>query len=85
MEWISPLEESFMEKGRQKGLKQGLERGLERGREEGAAQLLERQLTQRFGPLPQVVKKRLAKASLEQLGNWSDAVLTAQSLKQVFA
>ncbi|HEY1148522.1 MAG TPA: DUF4351 domain-containing protein [Pseudoduganella sp.] len=93
VEWISPLEESFMEKGRLKGVKQGmaqgleqgLERGLERGREEGAAQLLERQLTRRFGPLPQAVKKRLAKASLAQLAVWSDAVLTAQTLKQIFA
>jgi len=48
MEWISPLEHVLMKKGLQKGIQQG----LEQGREEGAAMLLEKILTQRFGPLP---------------------------------
>jgi len=46
--------------------------------------MLERQLTQRFGPLPQTVRNKLAKASVEQIGTWSDALPQAQSLKQVF-
>ncbi|WP_092274321.1 MULTISPECIES: DUF4351 domain-containing protein [unclassified Duganella] len=61
-----------------------MERGLERGRREGAVALLERQLAQRFGPLPQTARKKLAKASLEQLEAWSDALAAAPSLKQVF-
>lgn len=88
MELITPLEQSFMDKGWQKGLQHGLEKGLEKGREEGcregAAELLARMLTQRFGPLPKTVHKRLGKASMEQLEAWSDALLEAQSLKQVF-
>ncbi|MRW83685.1 DUF4351 domain-containing protein [Pseudoduganella sp. FT26W] len=97
MEWISPLEQSFIDKGWERGLKKGLtqglekgiekglERGLEQGRREGAALLLERLLLQRFGPLPQTTRRRLAKASVEQLGAWSDALAEAQSLRQVFA
>lgn len=89
MEWISPFEQSCIEEGMQKGLKKGLKQGraqgLEQGRKEGAAALLERQLTRRFGPLPQTVRDKLAKASEAQLGAWSDALLEAQSLKQVFA
>lgn len=76
MEWITPLEQSFMDKG--------LEKGLQQGRKEGAAALLERQLARRFGPLPQTVRTKLTKASSEQLAAWSDALLEAQSLKQVF-
>ncbi|WP_228895173.1 DUF4351 domain-containing protein [Pseudoduganella aquatica] len=84
MEWITPLEQSFMDKGWQKGLEKGLEKGILQGRKEGAAALLERLLTQRFGPLPQTARKKLAKASAEQLTAWSDALMEAQSLKQVF-
>jgi len=81
-----------LQRGRQEGLKQGieqgieqgLEQGLEQGRQEGAAALLERQLGRRFGPLSLTVRKKLAKASLEQLEVWSDALVEAQSLRQVF-
>lgn len=93
MEWITPLEQIFIDKGWKKGvkhgLKQGLEQGLEQGREEGAAigaaVLLEKQLTRRFGPLPQSARRKLAKADLQQLAAWSDAAFDAQTLKQVFA
>lgn len=97
MEWISPLEQMFIAKGEKrgirKGLKQGLEQGLEKGlekgiaigREEGAALMLEEQLTQRFGPLSQTTRRKISKASLEQLTLWSKAVLHAQTLKQVFS
>lgn len=97
MEWISPQEQSFMDKGWEKGLKKGLKQGLEKGletgrqdgleqgRKEGARALLERLLTRRFGPLPKTVHGKLAKASLAQLEAWSDVLPEAESLKQVFA
>ncbi|WP_373991534.1 DUF4351 domain-containing protein [Duganella sp. BuS-21] len=77
--------EQGLQKGRREGLEQGLERGLARGRAEGAATLLERLLTQRYGPLSKTVRNRLAKASVEQVESWSDALAAAQTLKQVFA
>ena len=77
MEWISPLEQAFIDKGLKQGLEQGLEKGLERGARLGAARVLERQLSIRFGPL--------AKASIEELDHWSAALLEAATLKQVFA
>ena len=70
--------------GLEQGIEQGIEQGLERGRKEGAVALLERQLVQRFGPLPQTTHKKLAKASLAQVEAWSDALAAAQSLRQVF-
>lgn len=88
MEWITPLEQSFIDKGWRNGLKKGMEQGIEqglaRGRKEGALALLERQLTCRFGALPKTVRSKLAKATLAQLEAWSDALPTSQSLKQVF-
>jgi hypothetical protein len=72
MKWITPLEEMI------------LDEGLERGRKEGAAAVLERLLTRRFGPLSKTNQRKLAKASVEQLTSWSDAVLDATSLTQVF-
>jgi len=84
MKLLNPLEQMFFDDGVKSGLKRGLEQGLEQGRTEGAAALLERLLTQRFGPLPQTVRKKLAKASVAQVEAWSDALAEAQSLKQVF-
>lgn len=68
MEWISPMQQSF----------------INQGRKEGALSIVERQLTRRFGPLPKTVRKKIEKASLEQLEAWSDVLPDAQSLKQVF-
>ncbi len=81
MEWISPLEQSFMEKGWQKGLKKGQRQGLEQGHKEGALALLERQLIRRFGALLKAVRSTLASASLAQLHVWSDALFDAKSLQ----
>lgn len=76
MEWIRPLEQSFMDKG--------WEKGLEKGRRDGVAAVLERQLTRRFGALPKSVRTRLARASMAQLEAWSDVLHEARSLKELF-
>jgi len=92
MKLLNPLEQMFFDDGIKKGLEQGLQQGRTEGRAEGrtegrtegAAALLERLLVQRFGPLPKAVCNKLAKASVTQIETWSDALATAQSLKQVF-
>lgn len=78
------FEQMLVNDGIKVGLERGLEQGLEQGRKEGAIVVLERMLVQRFGPLPQTVRKKLAQASLAQLEAWSDALAAAQSLQQVF-
>jgi len=80
MEYVSSLEQMFIDKGE----KEGLAKGLAKGRTEGAAILLAEQLTHRFGPLSQTTRRKLAKANLEQLTTWSKAAFDAQTLKQVF-
>lgn len=96
VECLGPLGELLMEEGEKRGEKRGVkigrkqgreegrEEGLEAGRREGAVIVLERQLACRFGPPSASTRKRLQRASVEQLAQWSEAVLEAQTLKQVF-
>lgn len=76
MNLITPLEQMFLE--------DGMKKGLEQGRREGAIAVLERQLRRRFGPLSKTSQNKLAKANLAQLEAWSEALLEAGTLKQVF-
>jgi hypothetical protein len=57
----------------------------EEGRIEGQARTLARQLTKRFGPLPDELRQRLDNATGEQLEHWTDTVLDAPTLSAVFA
>ncbi|MCI5148534.1 MAG: DUF4351 domain-containing protein, partial [Candidatus Electrothrix sp. MAN1_4] len=47
--------------------------------------LLLRQLRKRFGELPGWVEERLRQASSGMLETWSERILTASSLEEVFA
>ena len=93
MVYVTSIEQLAKEEGMQKGLQEGMQQGMQQGvqqgirqgRLEGKLQLLERQLTQRFGELPNWVRDRLAQSEEKTLDSWTDAVLTASSLDQVFA
>jgi predicted transposase YdaD len=85
------VEEDFMTtadmlraEGEAKGRAEGRAEGRTEGRTEGAATLLVRQLTRRFGPIPDTVRERIGTATLEQLAAWSDRVLDAPNLDDVF-
>ena len=60
------------------------QRGKQRGKAEGEQQLLRRQLIRKFGRLPDAVERRLIEADTEQLEQWADNVLFAQTLAEVF-
>jgi hypothetical protein len=51
---------------------------------EGEILMLQRQLTRRFGPLPNGVLARIAATSAEEIDAWVDRVLDATSLDEVF-
>ena len=53
------------------------------GKAEGKAETLSRQLTRRFGPLPEWVGPRLQGATADQLDLWADRVLDAPTLPGV--
>ena len=65
-------------------LKDAEERGEIRGINKGAVKTLSRQLTLRFGSIPADVIEKLNSASSEQLEQWTDNILVAQTLEQVF-
>ncbi len=56
----------------------------EEGRRQGAAELLLRQLQQRFGPLPEAVRSRVEAADRATLEQWSDRVVSAPTLEGIF-
>lgn len=68
----------------QRGKQEGLQKGRQEGQQEGEARLLLRLLTRRFGELPADTVTRIQRADLPQLEAWSDRVLDARSLAEVF-
>lgn len=52
------------------------------GEAEGRAALVTRQLALRFGPLAQEVETRIAEASIEELEEIGERLLTAQTLDE---
>lgn len=62
----------------------GRAEGEAKGRAEGLRRMLTHLLTLRFGPPPEDVHKRLETAHEEELLRWSERVLSAQSVVEVF-
>jgi flagellar biosynthesis/type III secretory pathway protein FliH len=67
------------------GIEKGIQQGMQQGVQQGEAAMLERLLTRRFGALSAETHARLTTASLEQLGQWAENVLDANSLDAVFS
>lgn len=63
----------------------GHERGKLEGQREGQAAMIQRQLGQRFGKLPLRVIRRVRGGTLAELERWSERLLDAASLAEVFA
>ncbi len=85
---LNPLEKYIQEKcseAETKGLSEGLSQGEAKGREVGQVELLRRQLTRRFGPLPADVMARLDRATTSDLESWALRILDATTPADVFA
>lgn len=79
------IEEEGLQKGLQKGLEQGLEQGRQKRTHDGAAGVLIWLLARRFGDEAAAsVRGRLDAADLDEVMAWSDRILTADSLEEVF-
>lgn len=68
---------------RQEGREQGRAEGERKGERKGRAQLLLKQLTARFGPVPAEAKAQVLAAKEPALDRWALRVLTAPSLDAV--
>ena len=77
--------EQGIQQGIQQGIEKGIARGIEKGIQQGLAQSLQRQLNRRFGPLSAEVTRQLENATPEQLETWTDRVLDARTIEEVFA
>lgn len=63
-----------------RGLEQGIEQGMVRGRVATLLRLLE----QKFGPLDEGARRRIEGAGDDELTTWTDRILLARSLAEVF-
>jgi hypothetical protein len=86
-----PTEDQFMtsaqkliEEGLQRGRRQGRHEGRQEGRHEGSAELLLKQLQQRFGALPPAIVDRVRTGTTAELEVWALQILTAPSLETLF-
>lgn len=61
-----------------------LQEGMQQGREQGSLLVLQRQLTRRFGPLDDSTLQRLQQAGAQELECWTDNILDAKTLDEVF-
>jgi hypothetical protein len=60
-------------------------RAMKRGEQRGIASVLRRLLTRRFEKIPEWAEERLENANQDELENWADRVIDAETLEQVFA
>lgn len=77
---IMSLAQQHTEQGRQEGRQEGIQQGIQRGERT----ILLRQLQRRFGILSGHYQKLLDQADDEQLLDWSDRVLEAKTLEDIF-
>ncbi len=65
-------------------IREGRKEGLEEGRREEGVAILRRQLSRRFGTLPEWAESRLNGATTSELEDWSERLLDAPDLESVF-
>ena len=72
------------DRGMRLGMRQGRDEGIREGRVDGERTVLERLLRRRFGHLSPAVADRLHRASATDLEEWTENVLDARTLDDVF-
>lgn len=81
---VAPALEEPMASAEQQLIERGIEKGIERGIERGMRQTLARQLRARFGAIDAAAEARIAAASREDLDRWTERVLVASRIDDVF-
>lgn len=70
--------------GRELGIKEGKQLGIKEGLHEGESVLLIRQLTRKFGHIPEQFQQLIRLADVETLLLWGENLLDASTLEKVF-
>ena len=73
-----------LEQGRKEGLQEGSRIGRQEGRQEGEATVLLRLIELKFGRRDAAVRKRVETADADTLLRWSERILTAARLDELF-
>ncbi|CAK0779014.1 transposase [uncultured Gammaproteobacteria bacterium] len=81
---MSLIAEQLKTEGFNLGIAKGRVEGKVEGKAEGKADTLLRQLSRRFKTLPAGVEERVRAAGMDQLNEWLDRILDAQTLDDVF-
>jgi hypothetical protein len=66
------------------GIRKGMDLGRQEGLQQGEARIIRRQLTSRFGEIPDWAENKLNQALPATLELWSDRVICAETLEDVF-
>ncbi|QOR69789.1 DUF4351 domain-containing protein [Ruania alkalisoli] len=77
-------QEAYMSTTYDQIIQRGRGEGLQQGRRQSQAETLARLLTQKFGPLPEHHQDRIQHATTDELDTWTDRILTASTLEDVF-
>jgi predicted transposase YdaD len=88
MRYVSSVERFGIEKGvlqgRIEGRQEGRQEGRLQGRQEGELRILKKLLERRFGTLTTTLQERLNNATEADLDRWTEAVLSAPTVDDVF-
>ncbi len=69
---------------RQQALQQGLQQGMQQGMQQGKTTLLLQQMASKFGTISETDRQRVRTASDAEIAEWSERILTADSLQEMF-
>jgi hypothetical protein len=61
-----------------------IQQGRAEGEAKGRAETLRKQMTLKFGPLSSEMEKRISSAAISDLDRWSERVLSAQRIEEIF-
>jgi hypothetical protein len=85
MPYVTSVERIGIQKGMEQGLLQGMQQGRQQGKQEGEVNVLLRQIQRRFGCVSDEIEDMVRSADLAQLEGWTDRILDAKTLDDVFA
>ncbi len=66
------------------GIEKGIREGMQKGLQQGEMTIIRRQLSRRFGQIPEWADKRLEQASSDELIILADRIITAGSIEEIF-
>jgi predicted transposase YdaD len=83
MAYLSSIERSGIERGRQEGRQEGLQEGRQEGLQEGRQEMILELLRDKFGDLPDAVPAQVAQLNLDQLRALGKALLGFDAVKDL--